>query len=152
MGRALNTELPGQIFEKALRPEVIEGIGAADVEPYVSDEEMLGLLREAYFDLVETVLRLQEVLLGELGEELDPIVETVGLSGSGLRVKIVGFRRSVGRVVRGIPGVRWVKKAFEWGNIILGSLGAVPVVGLIADPIRELKESIEAQGDDDRGG
>jgi hypothetical protein len=45
---------------------------------------------------------------------------------------------------------RWVKKAFEWGNIILGSLGAVPVVGLVADPIRELKESIEAQGDDDQ--
>jgi hypothetical protein len=45
-----------------------------------------------------------------------------------------------------------LKKTFEWGNIILGSLGGVPGVGVVADPIRELKESIEAQGDDDQAG
>jgi hypothetical protein len=46
-------------------------------------------------------------------------------------------------------GVRRVKKVFQWGNIILGSLGGVPVVGGVSDPIRELKEAIEARGDDD---
>jgi hypothetical protein len=152
MGRALGTGVPAQIRESALRPDVLQAIEEAQVAPYVRDEEMLGLLREAYFDLVDAVLRLQEVLLGELGEELDPSIEAVGLSGSGRQLKVTGFRRAVARVVEGLQGVRWLRKAFDWGNIILGSLGAVPVAGLVAEPIRELKEAIETQGDDDRQG
>jgi hypothetical protein len=152
MGRALGTDIPGQIRETALRPEVLQAIIEAELDPYVTDEEMLALLREAYFDLVGAVIRLQEALLGELGWELDPEIEAVGLSGSGLRLKVAGFRRSLNRIFDRIPGVRRIKKVFEWGNIILGSLGGVPVVGVIADPIRELKESIEAQGDEDQEG
>lgn len=89
-------------------------------------------------------------MLGELGDEFDPAFEAVGLTGSGRNLKVTGFRQSLARVIGGLPGFRRVKKVFNWGNIILGSLGAVPGVGLVADPIRELKESIEAQGEDDR--
>lgn len=116
----------------------------------MTDKEMLQLLRIAYFDLVSAVLRIHDELLGEDGERYDGDLENVALAGPGRAVKVGGFRRSLGRVLQNVPGLRWIKKAFEWGNIILGSLGGVPVVGVVADPIRELKESIEAQGDDDQ--
>lgn len=62
MGRALSTDLPGEVTATAVRPDVMEQIAAARVDPYVTDEEMLGLLRTAYFDLVSAVLRIHEEL------------------------------------------------------------------------------------------
>jgi hypothetical protein len=150
MGRALSTDIPSDVMRAAVRPEVMQQISTARVDPYVTDEEMLRLLRTAYFDLVEIVLRLHEELLREDSERYDADLENVALTGNGLAVKVAGFRRALGNVVSNVPGLRWVTKAFEWGNIIVGSLGGVPVVGVIADPIRELKESIEAQGEDDQ--
>jgi hypothetical protein len=150
MGRALSTDIPSGLMETAVRPEVMQEILRAQTDPYITDQEMLQLLRTAYFDLVETVLRLHEELLGENSERYDDSLTSVALTGSGREVKVEGFRRALRRVQRSVPGLRWVKKAFEWGNIILGSLGGVPVVGVIVDPIRELKESIEAQGEDDQ--
>jgi hypothetical protein len=149
MGRALSTDIPAELRTTVVRPEVLEQISQARVDQYVTDREMLRLLRTAYFDLVETVLRFHEELLGERGERYDDDLDEVSLTGNGGAVKISGFRRALGRIVN-TPGLRWVKKAFEWGNIILGSLGAVPVVGVLADPIKELKESIEAQGEEDQ--
>jgi hypothetical protein len=149
MGRALSTDIPGSVVESAVRPEAMQHIREAQLDPYVTDEEMLGLLREAYFDLVENVLRLHEQLLGEAGGEFDPSLERAGLTRSGRAVKVGGFRRALARLGT-VPGFRWVRKTFQWGNIILGSLGAVPGVGIVTDPIKELKESIEAQGDDDQ--
>jgi hypothetical protein len=148
MGAALTTDIPSQVIEHAVRPEILQQIVSAGADPYVTDEEMLGLLREAYFELVENVLRIHEELLGEQGEGYDADLVRVGLTGSGRTVKVRGFRRALGWFTK-VPGVRWMKKAFDWGNIILGSLGGVPVVGIVADPIRELKEAIEAQGHDD---
>lgn len=150
IGRALSTDIPGDVLARAVRPEVIQQISAATIDPYVTDGEMLELLRIAYFELVEAVLRVHDELLGPAGERYDHDLETVALTGPGRVVKVGGFRRAVGKVLQNVPGLRAVKKAFEWGNIILGSLGGVPVVGVIADPIRELKESVEAQGDDDQ--
>jgi hypothetical protein len=149
MGRALSTDIPAELRTTVVRPEVLEQISQARVDQYVTDREMLRLLRTAYFDLVETVLRFHEELLGERGERYDDDLDEVALTGNGGVVKVSGFRRALGRIVN-TPGLRWVKKAFEWGNIILGSLGAVPVVGVLADPIKELKESIEAQGQEDQ--
>lgn len=150
MGRALSTDIPSDVAATAVRPDVMQQISAAAVDQYVTDKEMLQLLRIAYFDLVSAVLRIHDELLGEDGERYDGDLENVALAGPGRAVKVGGFRRSLGRVLQNVPGLRWIKKAFEWGNIILGSLGGVPVVGVVADPIRELKESIEAQGDDDQ--
>jgi hypothetical protein len=150
MGRALSTEVPSRVMEEARRPRVMEQILMAQADPYVTDEEMLKLLRIAYFDLLEMVLRIQTELLGEEGERYDADLQKVALTGSGCAVKVRGFRRALGQVLQNLPGLRWLKKAFEWGNIILGSLGALPVVGNLADPVRELKESIEAQGEDDQ--
>ncbi|SRR6266496_3929590 len=150
VGRALSTDIPSDLLATAVRPEVMREIMEARVDPYVTDEEMLQLLRTAYFDLVGTVMRLHEELLGEDSERHDTQLANVALTGSGRAVKVRGFRRSLGEAVSNVPGFRWMKKAFEWGNIILGSLGGVPVVGALADPIKELKESVEAQGEDDQ--
>jgi hypothetical protein len=142
MGRAVATDIPSEVIERSVRPEIMEQIRLARVDPYVTDEEMLGLLREAYFGLVENVLRVHEELLSEQGERYDPYLENAGLTGNGRAVKVRGFRRAI-EWLRDAPGIRWVKKAFEWGNIILGSLGGVPVVGVVSDPVRELKEAID---------
>jgi hypothetical protein len=93
------------------------------------------------------VLQIQGLLLGPDGESFDGALAQVHLTDSGRVVKVRGWRRALQRVLTGIPGV---KKALQWGNIILGSLGSVPVVGTAADAIKELKEAVEAQGDDDQ--
>jgi hypothetical protein len=125
-GRALGTEVPSDVIGTAVRPEIMQQLQAASIEPYVTDGEMLDLLREAYFDLVDQVLLIQRQLLGESGESFDGPLAQVHLTGSGQVVKVRGWRRALQRVITGIPGV---KKALQWGNIILGSLGSVPVVG-----------------------
>ena len=152
MARALTTNVPTNLIANAVRPDVVQQISAASIDPYVTDNEMLQLLRTAYSEQVTAVLRLREELLGPNGSFHENALKEVGLTGSGRAVKVRGFRRALGRVLQNVPGFRWVKKAFEWGNIILGSLGSVPVVGMIADPIGELKESIETQGEDDQAG
>jgi hypothetical protein len=150
-GRVLSTEVPGAI-EPGIRPEIMQQIRSAQIDPLVTDAEMLSLLRSAYFDLVETVVQLRDELLGPNGGSYDSALEQVHLTGSGRAMKVQGWRRALNFVLGGAPGDRpkWIKKALEWADIILGSLGGVPVVGTIADPIRELKESVEAQADDDQ--
>jgi len=148
MGRCLGANIPEPIIANAIRPEILYRLQDAAMSPYVSDPEMLGLLLEAYYELVDSVFLLAQTLLGPAGEEYDAGLSRVGLTGSGLRVKVSGFRRGLSR----LPGIRWIRKTFEWGNIVLGSLGAVPGVGIITEPIQELKEAIEAQGDDDNSG
>ena len=145
MGRALSTDIPSQLLETAIRQDVMQQLKAAKLDPSVSDEEMLGLLRTAYFELIDAVLRIQEQLLGNSGESYEGPLAQVQLTGSGQRVKVTGFRHALGRVFSGLAG--GVRKAFGWGNIVLGSLGSVPGVGVFADSIRELKESVEAQFD-----
>ena len=60
MGRALNTGVPTDLMPTAIRPDVMLRISEADIDPYVTDQEMLELLRAAYFDLVEALLRIHE--------------------------------------------------------------------------------------------
>ncbi|HEX3361772.1 MAG TPA: hypothetical protein VHS74_12330 [Solirubrobacterales bacterium] len=162
MGRAIQSDVPDQIRELAVRPEVIEQLLEIPIE-YVTDEELLGLFQEAYFGLVENVLLIQEELLGERGEELDAYLEQAGLTDAGRDLKVGGFRRALdfarglnpGRAagrVRQFAQRHWVKKAFKWANIIIGSLGAVPVVGIAVEPIGELKDAIEVQGEEDQEG
>lgn len=150
MGRAIQAEIPGEVLKRALRPDVVEGLLEMSVE-YVTDEEFLGLFQETYFGLVENLIVVQEELLGDRGEKFDYELQRVGLTGAGRVLKVNGFRRAIDWVRRHGPG-RWVKKAFDWGNIILGSLGPVPVVGIAVEPIKELKEAIETQGEEDQAG
>ena len=152
MGRMLSTDVPGALLP-GIRPEIMARIRIAEVDLVITDQEMLFLLRTAYLDLLETVLRLRSELLAPYGGNYDGPLQQAQLTGSGRIMKVRGWRRSLGRVLEGPPAERprWVKKALEWANVILGSLRGVPVAGLLADPIKELKESVEAQADDDQG-
>ena len=151
MGRSLGADIPDALFSNAIRADLLNLLQRARIDPYVTEPEMLPLLLETYYELVESVLRLSQTLLGDSGEGFDAQLAEVGLSGNGLQLKVRGFRRSFVRALSGVPGFRWIKKTFEWGNIILGSLGAVPGIGLITEPIHELKIAIEAQGDEENG-
>lgn len=151
VGRVLSAQVPVALYP-GIRPDVMERIRSAEIDPLVSDTEMLSLLRAAYFDLAEAVLLLRGQLLGAAGENYDSSLQQVRLTGNGRLMKVRGYRRAQDRVLGGPPGERprWIKKALEWANIILGSLGSVPGIGMIADSIQELKESVEAQADDDQ--
>ena len=150
MGRMLSTDIPGALLP-GIRPGIVERIRFAELDLLITDQEMLSLLRIAYLDLMGTVLRLRNQLLAPTGQNYDAALQQAQLTGSGRIMKVRGWRRSLDRALEGPPAERprWVKKALEWANIILGSLGGVPVVGVLADPIQELKESVEAQADDD---
>lgn len=151
MGRALNVPVDPRLIAISVRQDVMNEISAAPIfPPYVTDQQMLSLLHAAYSDVVQTVLQISTILRGDNGAVYDTRLADVGLTGSGRAVKVGGFRRALNRVLSGIPGFQRMKKVFEWGNIILGSLTMVPGLGILVDPIKELKESIEAQGDDDR--
>ncbi len=150
MGRAIQAEIPDEVVERALRKDAVRELLDTPIE-YVTDEELLGLFQETYYELIGNLFVIQDALLDERGEKFDHDLQRVGLTGSGRALKVNGFRRAFERV-RAFASRRWVKKAFEWGNIILGSLGPVPVVGIAVEPIKELKESIEAQGEEDSEG
>jgi hypothetical protein len=149
MGRSLGADIPELLIRNAVRPDILIRLSDVRMDSYVTDTEMLALFLEAYNDTVESVLRLSQLLLGDGGQRFDARLGRVGLTGSSLRLKVGGFRRSFGQVLLASPGFRWIKKTFEWGNIILGSLGAIPAIGIITEPIHELKQSIEAQGDEE---
>jgi hypothetical protein len=150
MGRAIRAEIPDEVVARALREDAVRELLNVPID-YVTDEELLGLFQEVYYELIQNLFEVQDLLLGESGGEFDLDLQRVGLTGPGRALKVNGFRRAFDRVRAFAPG-RWVKKAFEWGNIILGSLGPVPVVGMVVEPIKELKESIEAQGGEDSEG
>lgn len=150
MGRALQVLVDPRLIAISVRQDVMNQIVVAPIFPYVTDEQMLALLRPAYSDVVQNVLQISTTLQGDNGAVYDTRLADVGLTGSGRAVKVGGFRRALNKVLPGILGFQRLKKAFEWGNIILGSLRMVPGLGILVDPIKELKESIEAQGDDDQ--
>jgi hypothetical protein len=153
MGRAIQTRVPEERLEefldRAVRRDVVEGLLETPLE-YVTDDEFIEIFQRVYFELVENVFQIQDALLGEVGRELDGDLEQVGLAGSGRELKVGLFRRAIDGVRR-FGSRRWVKSAFKLGNIVLGSLGPVPVVGIAAEPIKELKESIEARREEDEG-
>ena len=49
-GRVLSTDVPG-LLDPGVRPEMMQRIRNAEIDPLVTDEEMLSLLRTAYFTL-----------------------------------------------------------------------------------------------------
>jgi hypothetical protein len=78
------------------------------------------------------------------GEDADAPLQIVGLTGVQLEVKVRGYwlaRQEFER--RRIP--RLLRKLFRWMNVLLGSLAAAFPP---AEPIKELKEALEADLED----
>ena len=123
VGRVLSTGVPDALYP-GIRPDVMGRIRSAEIDPLVTDSEMLSLLQAAYFDLVETVLLLPGQLLGATGENYDFSLQQVQLTGNGLAVKVRGWRRALDRVLGGPPGERprWIKKRWSGRTSFSGAL------------------------------
>jgi hypothetical protein len=80
----------------------------------------------------------------EGGPEIDESLERVGLTGDELQFKLNGFRRALSWFQER-RGLRPFRRVLRWADVILGSL--VQVVALL-DPLKELKEGLEADVDD----
>ena len=73
-------------------------------------------------------------------------LESVGLTGAQLVLKMGGFRQALSAFRNSDWAVKPLRKVLKWINSILGSLlGAIPG----AEPIKELKEAIENELDED---
>jgi hypothetical protein len=80
-----------------------------------------------------------EILLSD-DPEVSERLDRAGLGGAELDLKVTGWRRWLRRFrERRTTGL--LRRAFKWGNVILGSLSSVVVA---FEPLREIKESIEA--------
>jgi hypothetical protein len=97
MGRAIQAEIPGEVVERALRQDAVRELLDTPIE-YVTDEELLGLFQETYYELIGNLFVIQDALLDERGEKYDYDLERVGLTGSGRALKVNGFRRAFDRV------------------------------------------------------
>jgi hypothetical protein len=64
--------------------------------------------------------------MGANGERYDADLRLVGLTGSGQAVKVRGLRRALAQVLQNVPGLRWVKKVFDWGNSLSGAWEVFP--------------------------
>lgn len=87
------------------------------------------------------VYRLQSLLVGnnELSQGLDGALESAGLTGAQLHSKLLGY--SDARIRFLVFGSRrYLKRALRWANTLLGSLSTVLP---IAEPLLELKETVE---------
>lgn len=102
------------------------------------------------FQLINNVVTTQELLLGPQGETLDAQLAAAGLAGQLLAVKVAGFRRELGAVLEQTERPRrkrWFRRAAKWADIVLGSLSSVPIVGPVVEPLKEFKESVETQAE-----
>lgn len=150
MGRVIGTHVPEAVLQRSVQPDAVQEFVDLEIDWRVTDERMRELLTVAYAELEQNVLQLQDELLqsGEVGERYDSELGRVGLTGSGWQAKWYGFSTAVASLLgrRSTPGI---KKVFRWANVILGSLSGVPGVGVVVEPLRELKEAIEADGEGD---
>jgi hypothetical protein len=79
--------------------------------------------------------------------DLDARLELAGFSPPELKLKETGFRRALGRFRVPRPKKWHLRLAFKWGNTILGSLTKAIIQ---FEPLKELKEGIEAGLDEMR--
>jgi hypothetical protein len=149
MGRAIGTNVPEAVLRDPVRPDIMRQLSDLQIDWRVADEQMRNLLINAYEELAQNVLQLRYELLRpeDVGPRYDYDLGQVGLTRNGWRVKWHGFSTGIDNLLRhrSRPAA---KRVFRWANVILGSLSGVPGAGVVVEPLRELKESIEASGED----
>src|SRR5690349_5849460 len=88
LGRALAADMPEAL--PGARPDILQRLRTAQIDPLVTDAEMLALLQDAYSDLGETVSQLNHELLGPSGDSHDDSLERAQLTGVGREMKVRG--------------------------------------------------------------
>lgn len=147
IGNSLATDVPSFLV---IRFELLDPLQQLLEQPLVDDPEMVAMMRASYFELITNVRATQELLLGPQGEALDAQLASAGLAGQLLALKTTGFRRELSGVLEQTERPRrkrWFRRAAKWANIVLGSLASVPIVGPVVEPLKEFKESVETQVD-----
>ncbi len=145
IGNSLATDVPRFLV---IRTELLDPLQQLLEQPLVDDPDMLAMMRRSYFELITNIEATQELLLGPQGEALDAPLAAAGLAGQRLALKTAGFRRELGGVLEQTERPRrkrWFRRAAKWANIVLGSLASVPIVGPVVEPLKEFKESVETQ-------
>lgn len=145
IGNSLATDVPPFLV---IRRELVEPLQRLLEQPLIDDFEMVALMRASYFQLIDNVSTTQELLLGPQGETLDAQLAAAGLTGQLLAQKITGFRRELVGVLEQTERPRrkrWFRRVAKWADIVLGSLSSVPIVGPVVEPLKEFKESVETQ-------
>lgn len=116
--------------------------------PLIENTELLSYFRAAWEELATPHRLLILRLLGAESESMDLELATRGLTDAGLDLKVAGFleaEREYLNATRWLQRRKWCRGMLRWANVVLGSLGSVPIIGVAVDPLREWKESIEAQ-------
>jgi hypothetical protein len=145
IGNSLATDVPPFLV---IRTELLDPLQRLPEQPLVDDAAMVAMMRASYFELITNVGATQDLLLGPQGEDLDAQLAAAGLTGQLLALKTAGFRRELAGVLQQTERPsrkRRFRRAAKWANIVLGSLTSVPVVGTVVEPLKEFKESVETQ-------
>ncbi len=129
-----------------VRQEVVHQLLAIDLAITFEDTETQNLLATLYRELEPSVRLVEERLLAESGEAYDPALAEAGLTETGRAAKVSGFRRALDRLLGATASdrPRWVRSVLTWGDVSLGSLGGVPGIKNVVEPLKELKQSVEA--------
>ena len=86
--------------------------------------------------------------------ELDRELTRRGLVGAGLDLKEGRQRKALSEYREATPWLRrrkWFRNTLKWTDIVLGSLASIPGLGAAVEPLKEWKESVEAQLDAEAG-
>jgi hypothetical protein len=99
---------------------------------YVGTTTSPGPLREAYVDCCEAFGKTQAEL--NTGKHDEPLSER-GLTGPQRRLKFTGWLRHLRRIYawQGERPPAALRRALNWANVMLGSLGIIPGVDLIKE-------------------
>jgi hypothetical protein len=122
--------------------------------PLIDNSDLLPLFRAAWDPLVLVHARLLYLLLGPESDALDEGLGVRGLSSTGLDLKSAGFNAALDEYLEATTWLqrrKWFRGLLRWADVVIGSLSSIPVVGGVLEPIKEWKESIEAQLDTEAG-
>lgn len=104
-----------------------------------ASERLLRAHTAAWADLRER--RAVESILDEIATEVPGALRRAGLTGVQLAFKLTGWMDAL-REWRGTRALNALKRAFQWADVILGSLGSI-VAGPGLEIFREFKEGTE---------
>ncbi len=124
--------------------EVYDGLGEIIFNTEVLPADLGEDYRQAFHEADSSVEDTRRALWERTEEGSfavsDDAFERAGLTGAQLNLKVSGWRRAWARF-RNDRRPRILRRALRWANVLLGSLAGV--IGA-AEPLKELKEAVEA--------